>query len=467
MRGRRAALVAAALVLGACDTQKPSEPGLAPPQLISNSVSLPSDCSAGASAQGVPGEPSLAVDPTDATHLVAAWLDNRLPDRVGVAVANSRDAGQHWSLNALPHLLACDGGTYLHASDPWLAIGPDGVIYLASLTRRPATSSGTPHDIAVSVSRDHGATWASPVVVETATAPPAMPDKETILADRRHAGTAYAVWAEYQVTSSAEPSVDRIMFARTTDGGRSWSGSTTLYNGNDEAQENQLLMTAGGVLLDVFVEGASLPGTAQPPALPVKVRVMRSTDQGQTWSQPVDAATFTYTVGTDPANGHELRFGGQNIVATVAGNAVYVSWFENHRDFSTILIAPSDDAGKSWRAPVVVVRERVEAFLPQLAVAGDGTLGMMWFDFRHYRSGGPLNTDVWFSSSADRGAHWSTRHLAGPFDLRTAPPTRYGPFIGDYMGLVGLPGGFAAAFVQARPQARHGATDVFFSRILG
>jgi len=43
----------------------------------------------------------------------------------------------------------------------------------------------------------------------------------------------------------------------------------------------------------------------------------------------------------------------------------------------------------------------------------------------------------------------------------------FGPFIGDYMGLVGLPDGFAAAFVQAKPQSRNGPTDVFFSRIPG
>jgi len=35
------------------------------------------------------------------------------------------------------------------------------------------------------------------------------------------------------------------------------------------------------------------------------------------------------------------------------------------------------------------------------------------------------------------------------------------------MGLVGLPDGFAAAFVQSTPQSRHGPTDVFFSRIAG
>jgi len=33
------------------------------------------------------------------------------------------------------------------------------------------------------------------------------------------------------------------------------------------------------------------------------------------------------------------------------------------------------------------------------------------------------------------------------------------------MGLVGLPSGFAAVFIQAKPQSRYGPTDVFFSRI--
>lgn len=467
MRRWPAALLAAALGLGSCDSQKATEPSLPPPQLISDVVSLAPGCSAGASAPGQPGEPSVAADPTDSKHLVAAWVDNRAPDTAGVVLANSRDGGQHWTRSSLPHLLSCDDGPYLHTSDPWVSIGPDGVIYISTLTRRPDTASGTPHDVAVSVSRDHGSTWEGPVAVETATSPPEMPDKEMVFADQRHAGTAYAVWADYQVTAGQEPSRDRIAFARTTDGGHTWSSPTTLYSGNDEAQENQLLETAGGILVDVFVEGASLPATARPPALPIKVRIMRSTDQGKTWSQPIDAADFTYTTGSDPANGRLLRFSGQNIVATVSGNAVYASWFENHRDFSTILVARSDDAGLHWRSPQVAVRERPEAFLPQLAVAGDGTLGMLWFDFRHFTTGGALTTDVWFSTSRDRGAHWSERHLAGPFDLRTAPGFGNTPFIGDYMGLVGLPTGFAAVFIQAKPQSRHGATDVFFSRIPG
>lgn len=467
MRARGALLLAVTLALAGCDSGKANaEASLPPPQLISGSVALTGDCAPGATASGVPGEPSLAVDPTNRKRLMAAWLDNRRPDQAGVVVAVSSDGGKGWSRSILPGLLQCSGGNYIHASDPWISIGSDGVVYLATLATRATTSDGTAHDIVVSVSRDHGASWDQPAVVETATAPPTQPDKEAVLADTRHPGTAYVVWADYQVTAGLTPSLDRVRFARTGDGGRSWSTPATLYDGHDEAQQNQLVMTAGGVLLDVFVEGSSLPGTAHPPPLPVKVRVMRSTDQGQTWSQPIDAANFTYTSGIDPGTGNELRFSGQNIAATASGNAIYASWFEIHQDFSTILTARSDDAGLHWRAPHIVVRERSAAFLPTLAVAGDGTLGMLWFDLRHYVQGSPgLDTDVWFSTSTDRGSHWMERHAAGPFDLRSAPATRYGPFIGDYMGLVGLRDGFGAAFVMARPQNRNGPTDVFFTRI--
>jgi hypothetical protein len=468
MRPWGTAWLAAALILASCNSPSTNVATLPAPQRISGPLTFPAACSAGETAAEQPGEPSLAVDPTNEMRLLAAWLDNRTPDTVGIVVALSEDAGKTWNRSILQPLLSCASGPYLHASDPWVSIGPDGVMYVASLVRRPAVQTGTPFDVAVNVSRDHGKSWEAPAVIDSAVSPPTQLDKESILADRRHAGVVYAAWANYQAAPGAEPSVDRVIFGKSSDGGRSWSKPAVIYSGNDEAQENQLLMTAGGVLLDVFVEGSSLPAGSSPPPLPVTIRVLRSTDQGKTWSAPIDAATFTYTTGLDPGNGSELRTSGQNIVATVSGNALYVCWFEDHRDFSSILVARSDDAGKTWERPSVVVREKAEAFLPTIAVAGDGTLGALWFDLRHYVAGSnALTTDIWFSTSRDRGAHWSERHAAGPFDLRTAPHSRLGPFIGDYMGLVGVRSGFVAAYVMSKPPSRSDPTAVFVSRIPG
>lgn len=49
-------------------------------------------------------------------------------------------------------------------------------------------------------------------------------------------------------------------------------------------------------------------------------------------------------------------------------------------------------------------------------------------------------------------------HRAAPQD-----PVR-GRFLGDYTGIVAMPGGFGAAFTQSQPKAKTGGSDVFFAR---
>ena len=469
MRASQVAAPLVLLVLVAC-TDHPNAPArpvspLAALVIISRPPTIPPACGS-ATAPFHAGEPSLAVDPTNPTRLVAAWQELGSPTGLGNMAALSTDGGAHWSGVILPGLTACSGGIYAAATDPWVSIGPDHTVYVSSLVTRPPVGGITTRDMVVSASRDGGLTWQPPVIVESR-ADPIIPDKEAILADPRRAGLAYVVWVEYGATVSAEPSVDQVFFARTSDAGATWSQPASIYSGGDEAQQNQLLMTADGSLLDVFVEASSLPGTTHPPELPVTIRVIRSRDQGQSWSTPIDAAKFSYTNAVDPGSGGQLRFFGQDMTAAAAGNAVYVSWFVNYPGIeSSIWVARSEDRGLHWSPARAVVREKPQAFLPTLAVAGDATAGLLWFDFRYFgRGSATLDTDVWFSSSKDRGFHWTERHVAGPFDLRAAPAARYGPFIGDYMGLVGLPDGFGAAFVQATPASRYGPTDVFFLKI--
>jgi hypothetical protein len=43
-------------------------------------------------------------------------------------------------------------------------------------------------------------------------------------------------------------------------------------------------------------------------------------------------------------------------------------------------------------------------------------------------------TDHWIVHSHDGGASWTENHVAGPFDMRTAPDAG-GYFLGDYEGL--------------------------------
>lgn len=402
---------------------------------------------------------------------MAAWIQDRYPGELGNVVAVSHDGGAHWTEFTLPGLTTCTGGADNNAGDPWVSIGGDGTIYVSSLVVRPGgpqKPEGAIISIVVSISRDGGRSWERPVTVERQTAPPVFTDKDAILADPRRPGTAYAVWVEYPVRQGeTEPSTNQVYFSRTQDGGRTWSTPAAIYGNGDEAQQNQLLALADGTLLDVFVEGSQLPGRPHPPALPVKIRVIRSTDAGESWSPAVSAAYFTYTNAVDPGTGSQLRFFGQDISAAAGPGGVYVGWVEDHWEaVSLISVARSTDGGRTWSADHAVVGERPQAVLPTLAVAGDGTVACLWYDFRHFQAdSASLDTDAWISVSHDHAATWKTMHLGGPFNLRAAPAARYGPFIGDYQGLVGLPSGFAAAFIQAEPQAKHALTDVFFSTL--
>jgi hypothetical protein len=198
----------------------------------------------------------------------------------------------------------------------------------------------------------------------------------------------------------------------------------------------------------------------------------RSRDRGRSWSPPVRIADIgTPSAPRDPNTGAEVR--AFNVVSTALARdgTAYVVWNEIRSPRSArILISRSRDAGRTWTRPGTVARLDTQAFLPNVAVMADGTVGVSFDDFRNDRPGdGRLSTDVWFRHSHDGGRSWRERHLAGPFDMLTAPRTSStdiaGRFVGDYQGLVALPNGFGAVFAQAKPAARAGPSDVFFARV--
>src|SRR5207302_6068161 len=120
---------------------------------------------------------------------------------------------------------------------------------------------------------------------------------------------------------------------------------------------------------------------------------------------------------------------------------------------------------KTWER-LKPIQDSSPAFLPTVAVSGDGTVGVSWYDFGDYRPGpGAVLTDLRFAQSRDDGKTWATRRVDGPFDLRSAPRSDAGAFIGDYEGLVGLPHAFGALYVVGRPRSGSQPTAVFYRTV--
>lgn len=130
---------------------------------------------------------------------------------------------------------------------------------------------------------------------------------------------------------------------------------------------------------------------------------------------------------------------------------MYVVWEETPRaGAARIVLTSSTDGGLTWTPPRRVSSDRrTQAFTPSVAVAADGTVAVTYDDFSADRPRRrPLLTSVWFARSTNGGLTFGRRERLRPqpFDLRQAPRTDRGWFLGDYQGLVAAGGVFHALF---------------------
>lgn len=94
---------------------------------------------------------------------------------------------------------------------------------------------------------------------------------------------------------------------------------------------------------------------------------------------------------------------------------------------------------------------RGQGALLTIAVAGDGTVGVLYYVIAAASRGGYGPARVAVATSSDRGRHWSRHPVAGAFNLLTASRNaRSCCGLGDYEGMARLPHGLAAAFSMAK-----------------
>jgi hypothetical protein len=315
-----------------------------------------------------------------------------------------------------------------------------------------------------------------------------------VTADPVDPSAAYAAWDQLVSPSShSNPSAFNhspafrgpSLFSKTADGGKTWSQGRTIF---DPGQKNQtignqiVIPTAGpakGVLIDGFDLIKTKGGKGRRPSETDSVAVVRSTNGGATWSGPI--VTAQENVGHVSIAGQPVRSSDQlpEFAAGPEGN-LYAVWQDarfSPDGHSKIALSMSKDAGLTWSTPIRVDQSPGDtpAFLPQIHVAPDGTVGLSYYDLENSTSARPGLTDVFIAhchTTCDSAANWSaggeTRlSNSGPFDFTTAPDAG-GLFVGDYEGLTATPdsGGptFEPFFIEAKPIATTGSTDPFSNR---
>ena len=193
-----------------------------------------------------------------------------------------------------------------------------------------------------------------------------------------------------------------IICNRSTDGGHTWSEPITIAQGTGRFQgygDAALVHSKDeNGLLAVFVGGQGL--WTSTPNVPQNSYMVRSNDNGQTWTEPKVITHFIYGKDcTDPTrkNWYASFFGSGNGLLTSTGRIMFVAAIRESGNNNTLYnyVVYSDDNGETWNVSKRASIGGDEAKVTEL------TDGRILMSIRH---GG----NRWYNISSDGGVTWQS-----------------------------------------------------------
>jgi Neuraminidase (sialidase) len=423
-------------------------------------------CSTGRRTQN---EPSVAVDPRNPQIIVAGSNDYCAEivngsGNVWAGYYRSTNGGTDWSESLVPGYPADDSpegtgspthGSCAAAGDPTQSFDGTGHLYYGFICFNRATP--TNGSIYVARYDNDGATYVRTVRVERGT--PSVwglfQDKINIAVDQSTggatSGNVYVAWARY----SGQAANNTIFFTRSTDGGQTFSKPVRLTGGHAEEQFADIGIGPNGAVYVTYREIAHQKSTEN------RVRIVRSTDGGQTFSAPSTVAPIVPfdstdfgpdTCGDGPfACDNGLTYARFSSLSAVAADAqgVHVVWSARTVTGQAKIFARNSTNGLDWTTPATEVSTAPNGhqFFPDVASAG-GVLSVVFQDSRDDGSYSPTrppgNTaagsnsgnvvNAFVARSTDGGLTWGETPVSSEgtnpnWEVRGSMRS---PFFGDY-----------------------------------
>lgn len=388
--------------------------------------------------------PVVVANPADPDNLVMGYRIER--PTFSCAVQVSGDAGATWD----PARLDLPPGTE-RCYTTSLAFDRAGTVHLAFVTL--AGTGNVPSGAWVTRSTDGGRSFAAATQVL---------DKEKFMVrvavdPRSSPATVHLTYVEptgIGVLQMVPPST--VLVKTSTDGGvtfgepvrvspatRELVGAPVPVVGSD-GDLHVLYYDYGRDVFDFRNLEGSYDGT-------VELVVATSGDGGRTFTESsVDAAIRPpehFLVFTPPS---------PSMAVDPRSGDLFVAWSDGRSGGAMVLLARSDDGGRTWSGPARVDDGAGAAHLPQVAVSGTGRLDVVYASVGRGADG---PTEIRFTSSGDGGRTFGpVRPLNRPFSRALLPASARrdaGPDLGSALGLVS---GDSSA-VAAWPDTRRGSAD--------
>ena len=392
-------------------------------------------------------EPDVAVSPFNSQIQVAVAHDCRFATggAVDISYAWTHDGGAHWHHAPMPGLTKAVGGVWDRASDPVVAFGPDGSVYVSALV----FDNGCPTGVSVSRSVTGGATFGRPVLVQKSTTCAYSDDKNWLVVDTQpnspFYGRVYQFWTAFLSTSAGKPAGSPQVVRWSDDQGRHWSATHVVSAPHQNTQNSQPVVQPDGVITDVYMgfgsaratDGVQGGAAGEPRGVRqsaaagsgVSLVARSSFDGGQHWSSQ---SLVVRNIGGGPA-------GIRCCLPATAGDPVtgrmYTVWEGNGPGTQDPVWLSRSANGVTWSAPVRVSRDPT-ATVQHVNVGATAYGGKVFVSYGTRNTAAHRGNFVQeqISSSYDGGTSFGPPLSVGPLSNLKYAAVAGGKFPGDYTG---------------------------------
>lgn len=269
----------------------------------------------------------------------------------------SNDGGHTWCCTAtdpahlgtlIPGVNRLAGGQYDAGGDPAVAFDSRGHVFYAGLG---FDRTSAPNTVEVSKGTFTGGnlSWGQPTFINQTTSPSTLNDKEWIAIDSHVSSPfrdrIYVTWTRFIFNPSNGRYVQSpIAFVSSSDGGATFTAPKLISGNVLYGQGSHPVVGPDGTLY-VFWSGSTRLASLN------STYMVKSSDGGATWSQPVAISTVN--------NSHLLadtafRNNSYPAAAVAPNGDLYATWTTQTSDGSVAVYSKSTDGGSTWSAPTRV-----------------------------------------------------------------------------------------------------------------